>query len=149
RRTPRGGRAGRASRPLASRAPSRRETRDSRMSRTTDKKRVLLVYNTDYCEELKSEQQVDQSAVEQAARSVEEGVRACGHLTELVGIAGPDIAGLIERLRAHPPDLVFNLCESLCRDTRNELLLPALLEMFRIAYTGPGPLTIASCLHKD
>src|SRR5262249_46873290 len=105
-------------------------------------------YNTDYCEELRAAN-ADESAVEEAARAVENAVRAAGHQSELCGIAGPDIAAFIEQLRAQPPDLVFNLCESLCRDTRNELLVPAVLEMLRIPYTGPGPLSIASCLHKD
>lgn len=68
---------------------------------------------------------------------------------EPMGLHGPDLDQLLDRVRRDPPDLVFNLCESLNGDTRNEIVVPALLDMMRVAYTGPGPLTIGMCLDKE
>jgi D-alanine-D-alanine ligase len=67
---------------------------------------------------------------------------------EPLGLQGLDFKLLFEVLERNPPDLVFNLCESLNGDTRNEIVLPAVLDMMRVPYTGPGPLTIGLCLDK-
>jgi D-alanine-D-alanine ligase len=111
--------------------------------------RVLVVYNTDYDEELTAGSNVDVSAVEQAARAMTEGIRSFGLDSELAGVHGRDLDQLFRRLRDDPPQLVFNACESLCGDVRNEALMPALLDMLRIPYTGPDALAIGLCLHKD
>ena len=68
---------------------------------------------------------------------------------EPLGLHGQDFGRLLETIERDPPDLVFNLCESLNGDTRNEIVVPAVLDMLRIPYTGPGPLTIGLCLDKD
>ncbi|HLU68134.1 MAG TPA: hypothetical protein VKZ63_17745, partial [Kofleriaceae bacterium] len=68
---------------------------------------------------------------------------------EIMGLEGRDVGRLLDRLAADPPDLVFNLVESLCGDTRNELLVPALLDMWKVPYTGPGPMTLGLCLDKE
>jgi D-alanine-D-alanine ligase len=111
--------------------------------------RVLAIYNTDYDAELIATTGADVSAVEAAARAVASGIAEAGYQAELVGIDGHDLGPLLDRLRRDPPDLVFNLCESLCGDARNELVLPALLDMLGVPYTGPGPLTLGMCLHKE
>ena len=36
------------------------------------------------------------------------------------------------------PDLVFNLCESMAGDPRNEPTFAGLLDLFEIPYTGEG-----------
>src|SRR5262245_41649184 len=66
-----------------------------------------------------------------------------------IGLEGRDLGRLLERVERDPPDLVFNLCESLNGDTRNEMVVPAVLDMLRVPYTGPGPLAIGLCLDKD
>jgi D-alanine-D-alanine ligase len=68
---------------------------------------------------------------------------------EPIGLQGLDLRHLLERIEEDPPDLVFNLCESLNGDTRNEIVVPAVLDMLRVPYTGPGPITIGLCLDKD
>lgn len=113
--------------------------------------RVLLVYNTDYDAELKEQSGADVSAVQEAARAVRQAVSDYGHDAELVGVHGRrDLGALLERLSgAERPELVFNLVESLDGDTRNESLVPSLLDLYGIPYTGPSALTIGLCLHKD
>ena len=54
--------------------------------------------------------------------------------------------------RASPrtaPDLVFNLCESLRGDSRHEVVVPSLLELAGVPYTGSGPLALGLALRKD
>lgn len=111
--------------------------------------RVLVVYNTDYDDELTAASGADVSAVEAAAQAMTEGVRAAGYQAEIHGVHGRDLDVLWNRLTDDRPDLVFNACESLCGDVRNEALVPALLDMLRIPYTGPSALAIGLCLHKE
>ncbi len=111
-------------------------------------KRVRLIYNTDYDEELIANSGVDVSAVEEAARAVCQGIADNGLETEIIGIHGRDISEVLATLQDGKVDLVFNIVESLCGDTRNELVMPALLELLRVPYTGPDALAIGLCLHK-
>jgi D-alanine-D-alanine ligase len=111
--------------------------------------RVVVLYNTDYDEELTLASNVDVSEVRAAAMAVHRAAVDHGLEAELAGVHGRDLEELIATFRKDPPDLVFNLCESLCGDTRNELVVPAVLDLLGIAYTGPGPLAIGLCLHKD
>jgi D-alanine-D-alanine ligase len=113
------------------------------------RRRVLVIHNTDYDEELTRASNADVSEVQEAAMAVRTAAEDFGFDAGMVGVHGRDIDQLFRRLVDDRPDLVFNLCESLWGDTRNEVLVPAMLDMLGIPYTGPGPLTIALCLHKD
>lgn len=52
-------------------------------------------------------------------------------------------------LEAERPDVVVNLCESLAADARGEMVVPALLEMAGVPYTGNSALSLGLSLHKD
>lgn len=84
-----------------------------------------------------------------AAQHVARALCARGHFVEVQGVDQQDVAALLGRLSEDPPDLVFNLCESLGGDARNEIVLPSLLDMLHIPYTGTGPLGLGLALHKD
>lgn len=61
-----------------------------------------------------------------------------------------DHAGLITRLRATPPQFVFNLCdEGFNNDPFKELHVPALLEILGIPYSGAGPTALGMCYNKS
>ncbi len=111
-------------------------------------KRVLLIYNTDYDEELVASSGVDVSAVEESARAVCKGIADYGLETTIRGIHGRDISEVLHEIREGQYALVFNIVESLCGDTRNELVIPALLDLLKQPYTGPDALAIGLCLHK-
>ncbi|MFN0060979.1 MAG: ATP-grasp domain-containing protein [Myxococcaceae bacterium] len=55
----------------------------------------------------------------------------------------------LDALRANRPDMVLNLCESLVADSRGEMLVPCLLELFNIPYTGSSALSLGLALHKS
>lgn len=59
-------------------------------------------------------------------------------------------AGLIDRLRADPPDLVMNFCDTGFRNVAaHELHVPALLEMLGVPYTGSPPQALALAYDKS
>lgn len=113
------------------------------------KKRIVVLHNTDYDAELTDGTGVDVSAVQASAMAIADAIRGSGASVELVGVAGVDVFTEAQRIAAAAPDLVFNLCESLCRDSRNEVAVPAILDVLGLCYTGSNALALASCLHKD
>ncbi len=59
-------------------------------------------------------------------------------------------ASLLTDLKSDPPSFVFNLCdEGFNNDAFQELHVPALLELFRIPYTGAGPAALGMCYNKS
>ncbi len=69
-----------------------------------------------------------------------------GHTVELLG-DGPRLAAKL--LAGFKPELVFNLAEGRGIGRCREAWTPALLEMFRVPYTGSDPLTLAAALDKN
>lgn len=56
---------------------------------------------------------------------------------------------LIDYLRQHRPDFIFNLCdEGFNNIATQELHVPALLEMLNIPYSGAGPACLGLCYNK-
>ncbi|MBN1309448.1 MAG: hypothetical protein JXA18_16130 [Chitinispirillaceae bacterium] len=76
--------------------------------------------------------------------SIETGISELGHEPVRIG----HIRSLTEKLaRGERWDLVFNIAEGMNGLSR-EVQVPALLEAFRIPYTGSDPLTLAISHHK-
>ena len=55
--------------------------------------------------------------------------------------------GVIERMKRHPVDIVFNIAEGVHGRNR-EAHIPALLEFLNVPYTGSDPLTLSLTLDK-
>lgn len=108
---------------------------------------MVVLYNTDYDEELIAA--ADVSAVRASSEAITQAIRDHGLDAELLGIHGLDLGQVMDDLRARAPDLVFNLCESLNGDARNEMVVPSVLEMLDLPYTGTPALSLGLCLHKD
>lgn len=60
-----------------------------------------------------------------------------------------DLLGIHETIGGDKPDVVLNLCESLAGDARGEMLVPAMLELLQVPYTGSSALSLALALHKN
>lgn len=110
--------------------------------------RINVLYNTDYDDELTAGSELDVSSVEASARAIMSALVAAGHEVTLTGVAGPDVFDVLSDLRASKPELVFNLCESMAGDPRNEPTFAGLLDVFRIPYTGADLPALAACLFK-
>src|SRR5690348_8539906 len=72
-------------------------------------------------------------------------LRQRGHAVTELG----DGRGLVERLLADPPDLVFNIAEGQGVGRSREARVPAVCELLGVPYTGSDPLTLAAALDKD
>jgi D-alanine-D-alanine ligase len=106
--------------------------------------RVIVLYNTDYDDD----PAVDATSVESSARAILDALIGAGYAAELVGLQGYEVFEVLTRLRASAPDLVFNLCESMAGDARNEPTFAGLLDLFGLRYTGADLPALAACLHK-
>jgi D-alanine-D-alanine ligase len=76
--------------------------------------------------------------------AIEDALAALGHEVDRIGHA----RNLIERLaRGDRWELVFNICEGL-RGAARESQVPAILDVYEIAYTFADPAVLAVCLDK-
>lgn len=110
-------------------------------------KRIIVLHNTDYDAELTGPG-IDVSSVEISARAIATALTGAGFDVTLVGLQGPEVFDVLSMLRETKPDLVFNLCESMAGDPRNEPTFAGLLDLFGIPYTGADLAALAACLHK-
>jgi D-alanine-D-alanine ligase len=107
--------------------------------------RITVLYNTDYDTEASA---TDVVSVAASARALAAALAESGFQVELSGLHGLEVLAVIDRVRAAAPDLVFNLCESMAGDARNEPTFVGLLDLFGIPYTGADLLALAMCLYK-
>lgn len=75
-------------------------------------------------------------------------LEAGGHLIETIAVEH-DLFSIHEAFSRRRPDLVVNLCESLAADSRGEMLVPAVLDLLGVPYTGSTALSLALALHKN
>lgn len=108
-------------------------------------RRVLVAYNADW---LVTDVRANSDVVAMAV-GVRSALERRGFSAELLAVSGEDVCEVVQRVRSHRPDLVFNLCESLLRDARHEPVLPALLDLYGIPYTGSAPLALGIALRKS
>jgi D-alanine-D-alanine ligase len=74
-------------------------------------------------------------------------LRNLGHEVDTLPVYD-NVLGVVEKIRAYAPDVVFNLCESFFNERSNEPNVPALLELLKVPYTGAGPEALLLCKDK-
>lgn len=113
--------------------------------------KITVLFNQDYDPEALNPEDPGWAAradVAGVARDVALALeRLPGAAVELLPAAGRAF-GFVQRLVDAPPDLVFNLCESVSGDSRGELAIPPILDSLGLAYTGSPALALGLCLHK-
>jgi len=110
--------------------------------------KVVVLYNLP--ERLERGERKDflaEEAILEEIGAVEEALRSLGHESYVMAIRD-EILSVIHWLKEIRPDVVFNLCESVYGNACWEMNIPALLDLFRIPYTGSSPLTLGLCLDK-
>ncbi len=92
------------------------------------------------------EERSDRGVLE-AAAAIAEALQAGEHAvsTAEIGAHPGDLLRLIDQ---HRPHAVFNLCETICGNSRLEPAVPFLLRWLNIPFTGNGPQTISILLEK-
>lgn len=112
--------------------------------------RIVVLYNTDYdAEQAATANSPDATSVRASAKAIASALIETGHSVELTGVHGVEVYDVLARIAKDKPDLLFNLCESMDGDPRNEPTFAGLLDLFRIPYTGADLLALASCLYKQ
>lgn len=110
--------------------------------------RIAILHNHDHAlleEDPGREARLD---VVRVAAAMQDAFGKSKHEVSLVAVE-QDLLGLHEAIGADRPDVVINLCESLAADARGEMLVPAMLDLMRIPYTGSSPLSLTLALHKN
>jgi len=82
-----------------------------------------------------------------AEADVINALKALGHELRLLGVYD-DPGAIINEIRSHPPDIVFNLTEEFNRRSALDRDVPALLEMLDARCTGNGPTGLTLCKNK-
>jgi D-alanine-D-alanine ligase len=113
-----------------------------------DRLKVVLLYNLS--ERLQKGEEKDilaEEAIIEEIGAVETSIQSLGHQCIVMAIHD-EIVTTVHWLKEIRPDAVFNLCESVYGNTCWEMNIPALLDLFRIPYTGSPPLTLGLCQDK-
>jgi D-alanine-D-alanine ligase len=112
--------------------------------------RIVVLYNTDYdAEQAANAGNPDATSVRESAKAIARALMETGHTVELTGVHGVEVYDVLARIGRDKPELLFNLCESMDGDPRNEPTFAGLLDLFKIPYTGADLLALASCLYKQ
>lgn len=109
---------------------------------------MVILYNL--LERLQKGEEKDilaENAIIEEIKAVEEAIHSLGHQSLVLAIQ-EEIFPIIHWLKEYQPDVVFNLCECVFGNTCWEMNIPALLDLFRIPYTGSSPLTLGLCQDK-
>ncbi len=110
--------------------------------------KVLVLFDTagtppadqDFSQELKTEDW-------KAEANVINALKRLGHEVRSLGVF--DEPGLIlDEVKAHPPDVVFNLTEHFNNRSAYDQNVASLLEMLGARYTGSGPTGLTLCKNK-
>jgi D-alanine-D-alanine ligase len=116
--------------------------------KTRAKPRIVVVFNRDFEGAEADPENKAREDIRDIAEQIARILEGAGYETSGLGVTN-DVAGAVQTLRSRHPDVVFNLCESIHGDNRFESLLPLLLDLEGIAYTGSGPFALSLALRKD
>jgi D-alanine-D-alanine ligase len=109
--------------------------------------RIAILHNDDFAHLPQGVDRKSQDAILEVVVAFERALKARGAQVDVHPI-GADPFAIDRSAFSAAPDLVLNLCESFAGDARGELIVPALLDLLGVPYTGSGPLTLALALHK-
>ena len=110
--------------------------------------RIAVIYNRDFEGAEADPENKAREDVKEIADHIVRILNANGYDGSGLGVTS-DVTGAVTELRAIKPAAVFNLCESIHGDNRFESLLPLLMELEQIPYTGAGPFALALALRKE
>ena len=109
--------------------------------------RIVVVYNRDFEGAEADPENKAREDVENVANHLVSVLAQHGFSVTALGVHD-DVGATLAEIRRLAPDAVFNLCESICGDSRFEPLLPLLMEKDGIAFTGSGSFALSLALHK-
>jgi D-alanine-D-alanine ligase len=116
--------------------------------RAQAKPRIVVAFNRDFEGADSDPENKAREDIKDIALHVASILEAAGYQSCPVGVTD-DVLAAMKTIKGHGPAAVFNLCESIQGDNRFEALVPLLLELAGISYTGSGPVALSLALHKD
>jgi D-alanine-D-alanine ligase len=110
--------------------------------------RIVVIYNRDFEGAEADPENKAREDVKDVAKDVLRILGACGFETGELGVTN-DIPAAMSALGEMKPTAVFNLCESIHGDNRFESLMPLLMDLANVAYTGSCPFGLSLALRKE
>jgi D-alanine-D-alanine ligase len=110
--------------------------------------RIVVIYNRDFEGAEADPENKAREDVKDVAKDVLRILNAGGFDTGELGVTN-DISAAFSALVEMKPNAVFNLCESIHGDNRFESLMPLLMDLAGIAYTGSCPFGLSLALRKE
>jgi D-alanine-D-alanine ligase len=110
--------------------------------------RIVVIYNRDFEGAEADPENKAREDVKDVAKDVLRILGLGGFETGELGVTN-DIPAAISALVEMKPNVVFNLCESIHGDNRFESLMPLLMDLSNIAYTGSCPFGLSLALRKE
>ncbi|MEK9158382.1 MAG: ATP-grasp domain-containing protein [Patescibacteria group bacterium] len=79
--------------------------------------------------------------------AVKAALKECGYQVKMLGLRRINVK-VIAKIHEIDPDAIFNLCESLYDQAKQEMYVAGLYELLKIPYTGSPPLALGLALNK-
>ena len=110
--------------------------------------RIVVIYNRDFEGAEADPENKAREDVKDVAEHIQRILSGAGFEADGLGVTG-DVAAAMAALGERKPDAVFNLCESIHGDNRFEALMPLLMDLANIAYTGSCSFGLSLALRKE
>ncbi len=110
--------------------------------------RIVVIYNRDFEGAEADPENKAREDVKDVAKDILRILGMGGFEIAELGVTS-DVPGAISTLVDLRPNAVFNLCESIHGDNRFESLMPLLMDLANIAYTGSCSFALALALRKE
>jgi D-alanine-D-alanine ligase len=110
--------------------------------------RIVVIYNRDFEGAEADPENKAREDVKDVAQDILRILKGAGYETDEVGVTN-DIPVAVAAISAMKPGAVFNLCESIHGDNRFESLMPLLLDLANIPYTGSCSFGLSLALRKE
>jgi D-alanine-D-alanine ligase len=110
--------------------------------------RIVVIYNRDFEGAEADPENKAREDVKDVAQDVLRILNANGYESSGLGITN-DIPAAMSALSELKPSAVFNLCESIHGDSRFESLMPLLMDLSGISYTGSCSFGLSLALRKE
>jgi D-alanine-D-alanine ligase len=110
--------------------------------------RIVVIYNRDFEGAEADPENKAREDVKDVAEDVLRILNGGGFEATGLGVTN-DVSAAMAALNEAKPDAVFNLCESIHGDNRFESLMPLLLDLANIAFTGSCSFGLSLALRKE
>ena len=110
--------------------------------------RIVVIFNRDFEGAEADPENKAREDVRGVAENILRILNGAGFAATGLGVTN-DVAAAMATLGEMKPDAVFNLCESIHGDSRFESLMPLLMDLANVSFTGSCSFGLALALRKE